>query len=327
MALDRDLSLAVVQALFPGNPRASGWETTAATGVRGLRLVHESGRFASFRLSESSDRAFPVLEENARRYPGAEAVHEDARRFGPPAASTDYVDLDPYGSPLPYLDRAISAVRPGGVLAVTATDMAVLAGAQRSATRRRYEAEPVRGRLGPEGAVRLLVALVVRRAATRGVGTECLLAYVGEHHVRAFLQLGPGPEPAAPVGSIDTGTFDGPPIVSDRPVGPLWLGPLVGPTVARRLAVPSTAAEPTALGRLLERLREESEVGRPFFFEPNEIAGRLSLAEPPSLAALLAALRSAGYRATRTHVRPEGFRTDAPRSVVDECARSLGAGG
>jgi tRNA (guanine26-N2/guanine27-N2)-dimethyltransferase len=38
------------------------------------------------------------------------------------------IDLDPYGGPNKFLDGAIQSIEEGGLLMVTATDMAVLAG-------------------------------------------------------------------------------------------------------------------------------------------------------------------------------------------------------
>ena len=38
------------------------------------------------------------------------------------------IDLDPYGSPTPFLDAAVQSVADGGLLCVTCTDMAVLCG-------------------------------------------------------------------------------------------------------------------------------------------------------------------------------------------------------
>ena len=38
------------------------------------------------------------------------------------------IDLDPYGSPAPFLDSAVQAVSDGCLLCVTAMDMAVLCG-------------------------------------------------------------------------------------------------------------------------------------------------------------------------------------------------------
>lgn len=40
----------------------------------------------------------------------------------------DVVDLDPYGTPAMFLDSAMQSVKDGGLMLVTATDMAVLCG-------------------------------------------------------------------------------------------------------------------------------------------------------------------------------------------------------
>ena len=40
----------------------------------------------------------------------------------------DVIDLDPYGTAAIFLDSAVQAVKSGGLLCVTCTDMAVLAG-------------------------------------------------------------------------------------------------------------------------------------------------------------------------------------------------------
>lgn len=40
----------------------------------------------------------------------------------------DMIDLDPYGTAAPFLDAAVQSVNDGGLLCVTCTDLAVLAG-------------------------------------------------------------------------------------------------------------------------------------------------------------------------------------------------------
>lgn len=47
---------------------------------------------------------------------------------GSSANKFDVIDLDPYGCPSMFLDAAVQAVSDGGMLLVTATDMAVLCG-------------------------------------------------------------------------------------------------------------------------------------------------------------------------------------------------------
>jgi len=326
MAADRDLAVAVARAIFdrPPVPR-SGWEMTAATGVRGLRILVESGSFTSFTFTESSPEAFAVLRENVARVPGAAAVQADARTWTPPTAF-DYVDLDPYGSPIPFVRSALSGVGPNGVLAVTATDMMVLAGAQPKACAARYGARPVRGRLGPEGGLRILLAFLAREAAARDRSVRPLLAYARDHYVRVYLELGPPSGRDPPVGTIDPATWDGPRVGDRGPYGPLWLGPLFDPDVVGRLTVPEGAARPREVDQFICRVREEVTVDRPFYYEANVLAAQLALGEPPSLAAIAEGLRSIGFRSARTHARPEGFRTDAPRETVEQLVRRLGSG-
>jgi tRNA (guanine26-N2/guanine27-N2)-dimethyltransferase len=323
MAADRDLAIAFVRA-WSGDPRPalSGWEATAATGVRGLRLLAESGVFRSFVLTEQNDDAFEALARNARGHPGALAVHGDGRN-PPGVAAFDYVDVDPYGSPLPFVPAAFAAVRPGGVLAVTATDMMVLAGAQPAATLRKYGAVPIRGRLGPESGLRILLMFLARGARERGGSIRPLLCYVREHYVRAYVEVSPNPTPTDPVGQIDPRTWDGPTVGADGPYGPLWLGPLLDPGIVARLAVPDGAARPREVAEFLARVSEEAGIDRAFYFETNTIAAALHLARPPSRDDLQSALVARGFRAARTHVRPEGIRTDAPRSIVEQVAVEL----
>jgi tRNA (guanine26-N2/guanine27-N2)-dimethyltransferase len=324
MALDRDLGVAFVRAL--ARPLRDGWEATAATGVRGLRLLQEGAGFRSFLFTERNPRSFEVLRENVRQDPRARARLADGT-MPPPEAPFDYVDLDPYGSPLPFLTAGLAATRPGGILAVTATDMPVLAGAQPAACRRRYGATPVRGRLGPEGALRILLMVIAREARSVGRSASPLLGYVGGHHVRAYVELRGAADVPDPVGVIDPRDWSGPPLGGSGAVGPLWLGPIVEPGLAGRLTPSAAAQHPREVGRFLELIREDAEPLPPFYYEANAVAKTLKLASPPSLAGLLGSLRSAGFRACRTHVRPEGIRTDAPRGAVEAAARAVSGAG
>ncbi len=323
MAGDRDLAVAIVRALrTQGSSLRTGWEMTAASGIRGLRLVAEAGPFDAFLLTEAHPRAFEVLAANAAGRPGVRARAADARR--PWAGERfDYVDLDPYGSPLPFLGAALGAVREGGVLAVTATDMMVLAGAQPAACRRLYGANPVRGRLGPEGGLRILLGHLAGRARALGRSVRPRVAYVREHHVRAYLTIDPARGSADPVGTIDPLRWDGPPLGGQETLGPMWLGPLFDGETIRAMERYAGAHRPEELATFVDRFREESEVDVPFYYESNSLARALGLPAPPKLTAMLDGLRSEGFRAARTHVRPEGFRTDAPRPRVEAAARRL----
>ena len=325
MAADRDLAVAFARAWASRtHGHRSGWEVAAATGVRALRLFHESGAFDRFVLTEANGTAARVAAQNAARYPGAVAVERDGRT-PPDGGPFEYIDIDPYGSPAPFVPSALGALAEGGVLAVTATDMMVLAGVQRGACERRYGARPVRGRLSPEGALRVLLAYLAREAHVRRRGIRPLLAYCGDHHVRAYVEVVAWSEgsPPDPVGTVEPSAWSGPSLGDGGPYGPLWLGPLFDAPLVHTLKVPPAAARPSETARFVARLGEEIAADRPFYYESNRLARDLGLRRPAALPRLLGALRARGFLAARTHARPEGFRTDAPRTVVEGIAREL----
>jgi tRNA (guanine26-N2/guanine27-N2)-dimethyltransferase len=324
MALDRDLHVAVASAWSPsGAPRAKAWEMLAATGVRGLRVLGESGAFRTLLSTDAGGPASEVLAANAARYAdlGAASLRWDSHRVVP-GGPFDAVDLDPFGSPLEFLDAAFDGIALGGLLSVTATDMIVLAGVDAAATRRRYSAEPVTGRLGPEGGLRILLGTLSKQAAGRGRGIHPLVSYVHDHYVRAYAIV-VAEKTESEVGVITADRWSGPTLLASGPAGPMWLGPLFDREFVERLRVPSSAALPEELARLLGRFRDEATADVPFYYEPNTVAREAGLPAPPSTERFLAALRAAGFAAARTHARDGALRTRATRAEVLGTARRL----
>ncbi len=72
----------------------------------------------------------------------------------------DAVDLDPYGCPSQLLDGAVQAVADGGLLLVTATDMAVLCGNNAEACWGKYGSYPLHKPYCHEQALRILLACI-----------------------------------------------------------------------------------------------------------------------------------------------------------------------
>lgn len=61
------------------------------------------------------------------------------------------VDLDPYGTPSPFLDAAVQSVADGGLLLCTATDMAVLCGNNAEVCYSKYSRPSLHGPAYPVG--------------------------------------------------------------------------------------------------------------------------------------------------------------------------------
>ena len=69
--------------------------------------------------------------------------------------NVEVIDLDPYGSACPFLDTAVQAVKHGGLLMVTCTDMGILAGNHPEACWAKYGSFPIKAHFCHEQAIRI----------------------------------------------------------------------------------------------------------------------------------------------------------------------------
>ncbi|ASA77472.1 tRNA (guanine(10)-N(2))-dimethyltransferase [Thermococcus sp. 5-4] len=346
MALNRDISVLAVGVLKP----RTVLDALSATGIRGIRYALETP-VEEVWLNDINEEAFNLILRNVRLNLGVDGERigekrlsfegekkvianlDDANRImAEKFRYFDFLDLDPFGSPVEFLDTALRSVRRRGVLAVTATDTGVLCGAYRHACRRKYLAEPIRGELCHEAGLRILIGTVVRYAAKYDLGVEVLLAYYRDHYFRAFLRLKSGARKAD--GSIErlgylwqdeNGKFGYEnSFLPKRPAayGPLWLGPLKNQEFADevlKLANEYSLAHKKTLP-FLETISEELDV--PFHYDTHALARRNNL-QVGKLVEIIEILRGKGYSATRTHFSPMAVKTDAPFEEVLEALRSL----
>lgn len=112
----------------------------------------------------------------------------------------DVVDLDPYGSASPFLDGAVQAVKDGGLLMVTCTDLAVLAGQSNiEACFTKYGSVPVRGTHCHEQALRMVLHAVATSAARYRRAITPLLSLSIDFYVRLFVRVDDSPVAAKSV--------------------------------------------------------------------------------------------------------------------------------
>ena len=313
MTVNRDLS-AIVLAKWPGKPTRV-LDGLAATGAWGIRMGLEVGIPDLGFVDMSPDAAALIranLEGNGLK---GEVFHGDLRNHLA-RAPYDYVDIDPFGPPTPFLGHALHAARTPSGLGITATDTAPLCGTYPKVCQRRYVAHPLRCVQGHEIGLRILLSYVERVAQVHGKATRPLLAFAAEHFFRLHVLLVDAlrePEPEMGYYLRDReGVFQRVDPREPEAIGPLWTGPL-GDTAFVRSLTPSEWTS-AAGGRLLDTLQREIDLP-PFFVTTDEIARRLR-GSPPKLDRFLQALKDAGFRAERTHFHPRGVKTDAPHDEV-----------
>ncbi|KAK9893656.1 N2,N2-dimethylguanosine tRNA methyltransferase [Cystobasidium minutum MCA 4210] len=119
-----------------------------------------------------------------------------------PPQRFDVIDLDPYGTAAPFIDGAVQAVADGGLLCVTCTDLAVLAGnnyPEKCYTN--YGGSPIKGEYTHEGALRLLLHTLASSAARYGRYIEPVLSLSIDYYIRVFIRVRTGPSEAKKVPS------------------------------------------------------------------------------------------------------------------------------
>ncbi len=310
MTVNRDLS-AIVLAKWPRRPRTV-LDGLAATGAWGIRMQLEAGPYEPT-FNDRSTLAVNLIRENLRRngIRGDVVSGELASLRG--TGQYDFVDIDPFGPPTPFLRALLEEIKNGSGLGVTATDTSVLSGTYPAACHRRYEARPLRCPQGSEIGLRILLGFCERLAAKEGKVIRPILSFAAEHFLRIYATVDrrTGDSPLGLVKRGNPGEF-----ISAHPdadaIGPLWLGPLHDAPFLRRLTPSAWTSVPTA--RLLSSLQREAELPA-FFVTTDELAAR-EHGSPPKLGVFLDALREMGHRAERTHFHPRGVRTDAPFGTV-----------
>ncbi|KAL7741492.1 hypothetical protein ACLKA6_000811 [Drosophila palustris] len=171
-------------------------EALAATGLRSIRYAQEIAGVRQIVANDLSRQAVESINTNVRHNAVEhliEASHADAMTLmytsTAPEKRFDAVDLDPYGCPNRFLDGAMQCLGDGGLLLVTATDMAVLAGNAPEACYVKYGSVPLRMKCCHEMALRILLHCIETHANRHGKYIEPLLSVSADFYVRIFVRV------------------------------------------------------------------------------------------------------------------------------------------
>jgi len=311
MAVNRDLA-AIVLARWP-RPIGSVLDGLAATGAWGIRMQLEAGA-KHVVFNDWSPSATDLIRQNLRLNGLTGEVLTDDLRVLLRSVRYDFVDIDPFGPPTPFLEDFFTLASLGSGVGITATDTAVLCGTYPDACRRRYGARPLRCPQGAEIGLRILLGYCDRLAADHGKAIRPILSFAVEHFLRIYAVVeGRSARPSqALVRRAGQGEFVAAKRGDAEAIGPLWMRPLSDAALVRTMN-PSNGTT-AAAARLLSSLQEEAGFP-PFFVTTDELAARTG-GSPPKLERFLGDLRRAGYRAVRTYLHPRGVRTDAPFDIV-----------
>lgn len=327
MSLNRDIAVALLQAIkkkgmFIADP-------LAGSGVRSLRFLKELPKSAIKKLyANDGNQKFPALFKkqlklNKISSKQVEISNKDASLFLLENQGFDYIEVDPFGSPNPFLDAACKRLSRDGILAVTATDTGALAGSFSDACRRKYWAEPLRNELMHEVGLRILI----RKCQLIGMQYDKALvpvfSHATDHYDRIYLYSEKSKDyiktiiqqqgyiqycanchehqtSGINVQKCSCGTLM-------RIAGPMWLGDLWNHAVVKKM-LPNTTG---ITRKLIETIHEEADNHVVGFYDLHVLCKKLKSVVPKT-ETIIAHLTKQGYVATRTHFSGAGIRTNAP---------------
>ena len=338
--LNRDLTVAVLRAYAEREPRAESYlDAMTASGVRALRAAHEGWDVTA--ADTDAEAVFLARENAARNGLDVDVRERDANALMYDTTH-DVIDLDPFGTPVPFADAAFSNAR--DLVCVTATDTAPLCGAHFESGVRSYGAVPRNTDYHPEMGLRVLCSAMVRTAARYDTAARPVCSHVSRHYARTYLELDgratKADECIDELGYVhhcedcltrnhEFGLIAHPPDVcpaceSERLVtaGPLWLGPVRDREFVTRVAdhVDDGMGEAARARRTLDTL--EAELDRPTHYDQHRLCKEWTRSAP-AMDDFLADLRAAGFEASRAHYHGTAFKTDAS---VTEIREATGAG-
>jgi tRNA (guanine26-N2/guanine27-N2)-dimethyltransferase len=328
MLLNRDIGVVMAESLG----LSEYLDALSASGIRGMRVAREAGA-ECVTLNDISPQACRLIEKNVARNALACTISCKSANVLLHEQHFQAVDLDPFGSPSPYLSAASRSAL--SYLFITATDTAPLCGAHLMSGIRKYLAIPLRTGYHREMGARVLLGLAARELARRDKGMQPMLTHVTDHYVRTYLRVVKGAKAAdrclEKMGYVEHCPGCGGFILQEGPApggicrhclgktalaGPLWLGAIHEPQVimkalaCRKL---STRAE-----RLLMACAQEIDV--PMYYDHHSICERLHIT-PGKIDAVMERLRQGGRRASRTHFWGLAIKTDACMAEVEAAIR------
>ena len=308
MELNRDVSISFLKAW--GVEGKNLLDGMAASGIRGVRMANELAP-EKVALTDISHESVELIKRNIELNGVDAQVHHESleRHLLDNRCTYQYIDLDPFGTPVPYLPTVLRYVARGGVVAVSATDTSVLCGTYPNKCMRYYSAKPSNNWCRHENGLRILVGHIVREAARYDRGAVPMLSYYDGHHFRTYVTLEKGAKKAdKALSKLESFEFSDHHWVPDGDIGPMYTGKLTSQIIY----------DMAPLGKLdegrLEIWRRESDMP-PFFYDSSALSKYLKISPPP-LDDMLLALKDEGYKAVKTHFSPTGFKTCAPAHVV-----------
>jgi len=344
---NRDISMLVYNIQASTKYNKTFADSICGIGARGLRASVEVPKIDTVYLNDLNPVAIDLAKESAKlnqvenkclfasndvcKFLNFE--ERDFRKF-------DIIDLDPFGSPSPYVDCVLRAVSNHGLISITATDTAVLCGVYPKVCYRKYYGFPIRSEYSNEIGIRILVSFIALTASRFDLSVIPYFCHSNLHYMRVYLRIEFGNSLANSV-TQKIGFLKHCQNCKHRRIenlceqnlicevcnkkcnlaGPLWIDSIhnsefVGAMLTRLDNGDGNSMPINELNRLRKMIQIcVDELAIPSYFETDTIAS-MAKKSSISLDKVISELSDNGYEASKTIMNDKGFKTNATSKEI-----------
>lgn len=337
MELNRDLSILAIQVFQKQlNQSIDICDLFGGSGIRGVRYKKEINGIGKVYINDISETANHYQKHNIKLN-NLEDVgvfnHEASMFLRLKSGEFDVIDIDPFGTPAPFVDSAGYCLKRDSLLCVTATDTSALCGTYTEPCIRKYNSKPYKSEYCHETGIRILIGFVALTLSKYGKYITVKMSHSTEHYMRLYLHINKGlkkaDESLKNIGYIAhckhclfRKTYSGIASASDEvcPIcgeklthaGPLWLGSIQDEDFILKMidevSFKKINSQKETLKLLNACLAEAN--APPTFYDVHTICKSLKISAP-KLDLIFENLKNKGFCAFKTHFNPLGIKTNA----------------
>lgn len=325
MDINRSISVNLLKIIDNKNMRIC--LPLAGTGVRAIRMIKEMPEdlIDKIYVNDINIKMKSYLKENLKLNDLNDnkliVSTQDAKKLFVEDYGYDYIDIDPFGSCNFLLDGAINRISDQGILAVSVTDTACLAGTYPNTCIRKYWAVP---RLCPqkhEIGLRILARKVQLVGLQHNKALIPILSYHYKHYYRIFFKVNRSKKMCNDLFKkmnefyYDNKTGD---FKIGFGIGPMYIGQIQDKNIISKLILISEDKEK----KILEKLLIESNLDLVGYFDIHDVCEKNKL-KVVKTDDVISKLILKGFQAVKVHTSNYGVRTNADINEFIEIIKEL----
>lgn len=365
MKFNRDITILLLNCI--PNTQIQACDLLAGSGIRSLRFLKElkKEKLKSIFINDKHSDFFNIMQQNLKlnrinekkvKYylkdenyvyllaKSANCINkklivnkkinitnEDGSHLLLKTSGFDYIDIDPFGSPNPFLDASIKMISREGILGITLTDTSALTGTYLSPSRRKYWANALKNDFMHETGVRIFIRKAQLIGAQYEKALKPVLSIAKDHYYRVFFRCEKGKKKVDKVLKQHKYFLHCPDCFSNQHLvfnnevccgkqmqwaGPLWSGKLHDQKILKKMVRESE----WEAKKLLQLFSKEDSIDSCGFYDIHSICKKFKIKNLPKFEELIKLIETRNYMASRTQFDRFGLKSNiSSKELVKIC--------